>query len=352
MRFSINSEAMVLSCLCIVFLSVLFQKVNDVSILLKVIQVAFAAVGNLILILSCLKLLRFNYLDSLFLLIIISSLVLGILNLNTIAVAAVGFFPFINLVSLSLCTILLSKSRNSIIHLTKPEKIMFLLAILMTALLITLDYIEHWYRVLTWRTSGLIFKPSSGAILLSTLTIFYFRNTTFKFLIHIFYLFLFKAMSIVAMLSILLGDTVSRALSGKAKIILLPIVILLSLIMVYFLNQVYERSLWVSVGTRVQILQVLDIFGGGLGYGTNIAINALSVSTPVSDGTINFIKYQFGVFGIFWVMFLMIYTSVLASSGKFIIAGLLGLGLGGFNIPEIPIFSLLFPYLMFRVVKS
>jgi len=348
LRLSVKIFDIVLMCLWSLLVIVGLQKISDYSQNLKMLQVLVSSFGNCMLIYYFVRAKHHTWLSIATVGSILACLVFGLLTSKSYLMILTGIFPFVNLASLTLMSAVYVSQRDLPMQLNGSEKLLCVAAIFLTFVLIYIDYNNNFHRYLIYRTPGFIFKPSSGAILISIITIVYFRSYLTKIILNITYVFAFKAMSAVALCAILTADPLSRKVSFHYRVLVLLLTVVFSLLTVYFLNQIYERSLWVSVATRLDIMAYFDVVGGGLGYGTNIAINALSANTPVSDGTLNLIKYQFGIFGISWILCFLIIILLGSLKGKLIVSGVLGLGMVSVNLPEIPLLSLLLPYFIAR----
>ena len=166
---------------------------------------------------------------------------------------------------------------------------------------------------------------------------------------------MFKSMAGLSyiFISLLHGSAIFKnKVLSMSLILIIPVI---SLFGVYLVNLVYTRQLWESIGTRLSILIDFDLYGYGLGYGTNIIINATEAAdniSRISDGTLSLLKFQFGIFGYAWGVYVVYYCLKIAMKGNTFMGFGLLVAVLSINIPEVAFLSLLIPSFLFGRFKN
>jgi hypothetical protein len=343
--------SLLLCMLTLIFVSLIFQNLYGPTLSLKVVQVISACFGNLLLIYKF-RTTKLNILDQIFLLVIIFSIFLGVINSKSITFLIYSIFPLINTISISLGLIIFVRGP---VHLRKPEihfRILLLIFLLTNILLIIFEFYISGKPFIYYRATGLLFKPSSSSILLAFTAIIVLFNKKLQAILLISLVVLFKSMAALALTFV---NFVHHSKASEAQLsrgLLIFLVPILSLCLVYAVDLIYNRELWVSVGTRLSILMDFDFYGFGLGYGTNIIKNAAGMVSQVSDGTLSLLKLQFGILGYVWGAIIILYCLIITIKGNIFIGYGILISTLSVNIPEVAFLSLLIPMILFRAYKT
>lgn len=326
----------------LVFLSVLSRQLADPgeldeNVLFKAIQVVSASAVSAIFIVHTL-IRRFSKKMVFAIVLMASSFLIGLLYMPSWKYF-VGIFPTVNTFALSLflSQAIHQTSATRFFPHSKSFKI-FCLAVLTASVYLSLE--ELWEFVdyfAIYRSTGLIFSPSSSAVLIAFTAYSGFGRLALIAL-SFFAVFATKSVSSVASLIPSLLFDLRRFSSGARGIILMltPVFVVLALM---YASSFYGRNIFYSISERLRILTEASTTPGGLGYGTNIAQNAFNLDTPISDGTFSLLVHQFGIFGIAWSIMLLGYAMFFAMRVDFLGGILLLIAFSAFNLPEVPFLS-------------
>ena len=328
--------------------SLLLQKIYGATFVLKGLQVVSSRFGNAILLMS-LKNIRWNTTESITILFVLSSISLGFLNQGNPKILFYSIFPLVNIVALTM-GLLLASGKGKLEKVKEDKRLVIILGIfvIISILLIISDWLASNRPFLFYRAVGLLFKPSSASFTLCLSVFLIFANSKIRTIILSAIVISFKSMSSLLFTIIcIMGEfKVMKRYNNRLFFVLIaPIIALIS---IYIVDLLYARHLWISVGTRFGIFAEFSLFGGGLGFGSNIVLNAIETETRISDGTLSLLKFQFGVLGSFWGFLLIFYTIRLAVNTNFVLGTAIGIALFAFNIPEVALLSLLLPYILFE----
>lgn len=342
----------IISLLYLILASLILQKFYGATLLLKGIQVASATAGNFLLIYSVHKV-RWKLLDQIFLLTIMSSLLIGFLNVKNNSFLIYSIFPTINLIALSVGLLIsVGPTYKRKIIIQQSLRNIIIIFVIITLIITSIELINTNRPFIFYRAVGLLFKPSSASFLACLTFLLIISQKKLRLTVFSLSILVFKSMSSLVFTLITLLDSEQLTKSKRARMAILLIGPFLGLFTIYLADLIYSRHLWVSVGTRFSIFSEFELIGQGLGFGTNIVLNAMGGDSRVSDGTLSLLKFQFGIFGIAWGIFLVFYALKLAIYTSFILGSIFILGLFAFNIPEVAFLSLLFPIVLFELNKN
>ena len=348
----IHLKSIIHGCIFIIIISLLLQKLYGPTLMLKGLQVVSASIGNFSLIMSA-KNIRWNTSEAIFIILIVACILLGVLVQNSVKILFFGIFPLINIIALTIGLLLASnKEKYEKLHIDKTLFMLIGIFCVINFLLIIPDWFASNRPFVFFRATGLLFKPSSASFTLCICVFLIMANRTIRHSLFLMTIFSFKSMSSLLFTLVSIIGTSHLAQSYNNRFYLLFFAPILALTFIYIADLLYSRHLWVSVGTRFGIFSEFSLYGGGIGFGSNIAMNATGLETRISDGTLSLLKFQFGILGIVWSFMLVFYSIRLAINSNFVFGASIGLALFAFNIPEVAFLSLLLPYLLFESYRN
>ena len=335
-----------------IIISLLLQRFYGSTLELKAVQVLSATLGNLILIYGFRRVLL-SKVDQLFLIVMICSLLMGLINVKNTIFLFYSTFPTINLIALSLGLMANKFPVDGEVRIKDKSLILILGVFLIISVVIILTDLAQSNRpFIYYRGTGLLFKPSSASYILCLIVLLVVSSRTLKNFLITGIVLIFKSMSSLMFLVISSIGSFHLLKSIKGRLFFIILGPILGLASIYIADIFYSRHLWMSVGTRFGIFLEFTLAGGGLGFGTNIILNATEAASRISDGTLSLLKFQFGLLGILWGFFLILFTIRMAIYSNFILGGIIALALFAFNIPEVALLSLLLPTILFRRFSS
>ena len=325
----------------------MIQKLYGEEYHLKVLQTMFSSIGNGLLIFYLTKT-KLKPEGQVLISLVLCSIIMAVITLQNINFLVYGVWPLINTISLSLALAYNAKLPDHVS--ARIDGILYIILtifffISMFAILHEM-FVKGQYRFEFSRSVGLLFKPSSAAFTMCFITILIFRNLMVRLFLVGFYIFAFKAMSALLIQVLLVLLPMYNALRLRGRLFLLVLAPIVGVLAIYISDLVYNRYLWISVFTRIGLILEFDVYGNGIGFGTNIILNATDEFSRVSDGLINFMKNQYGVFGLIWFGFILYFALIISIKGRLILGGAICISFVAFNIPEVAFLNLLYPTIL------